>query len=280
MAKELITNAENTWCTGCGNFGILNAVPKAVKKLEEEGIGKDKIVITAGIGCHGKIHDYLALSGLYSIHGRGSAVGQGMKIANPDLKVIAFGGDGDSYGEGIAHMIFAAKRNADITVLIHDNGAYSLTTGQASPTSERGFKGPSSPEGSAEDPLNPLALMLISGATFVARGYSAKLDNLVELIVRGVMHEGFSIIDILQPSVVFNDAYDEYNEKTEILESPAESVDEAIALTRERERLPIGVFYEKQKEPHHKALLGDFNPVADKFSREKRLEAIREIIGG
>ena len=278
MKKELTTGAENTWCRGCGNFGILTAVQRGVEKLGEMGIEKSRLAITAGIGCHGKIHDYLALSGLYSIHGRGSAVAQGMKLVNPELKVIAFGGDGDSYGEGIAHMIFAAKRNADITVVIHDNGAYSLTTGQASPTSERGFKGPSTPKGMPEDPLNPLALMLISGATFVARGYSGKPDHLAELIAGGVSHEGFAIIDVLQPSVVFHDVFDEYNELTEELKEPAENLDAALALTRERERLPIGILYEKEKEPHHRALFGGNTPPHRRLDRKQKIVNIKQIL--
>ena len=157
---DLTTYAENTWCPGCGNFGIFNAFKKAVRKLEVNGVGKEKIIISAGIGCHAKIFDYLNLSGLYSLHGRSMATVQGIKLANPDLKVVAFAGDGDAIGEGIAHMIFAAKRNADITVIVHDNGVYGLTTGQYTPTSEKGFRGRSTPRGNIEEPLNPLTLML------------------------------------------------------------------------------------------------------------------------
>ena len=179
---DLTTYAENTWCPGCGNFGIFNAFKKAVRKLEEKGIERDSIIISAGIGCHAKIFDYLKLSGFYSIHGRAMATVQGIKLANPDLRVVAFAGDGDALGEGISHMIFAAKRNADITVIVHDNGVYGLTTGQYTPTSEKGFKSPSTPRGNVEEPLNPLTLMLEAGATFVARGYSGKVDHLADII--------------------------------------------------------------------------------------------------
>ena len=192
MNNGLITDAEITWCPGCGNFGILNAMKKTVMKLENKGIKKDHIIISSGIGCHGKIFDYINLSGLYSIHGRSMATVQGIKLGNPDLKVIAFAGDGDAYGEGIAHIIFAAKRNADITVVVHNNGTYALTTGQFSPTSKKGFKGPSMPEGSVENPLNPLSLLLEAGASFVARGYAGKIDHLPELLFEAIMHEGFS----------------------------------------------------------------------------------------
>lgn len=131
---DLKTYAENTWYPGCGNFGIFTAVKTAIKRLEERGVSRERLIMSAGIGCHGKIFDYLKLSGFYSLHGRSVATIQGMKIANPELKVLTFVGGGDALGEGIAHLIFAAKRNADITVIVHDNGVYGLTTGQFTPT--------------------------------------------------------------------------------------------------------------------------------------------------
>ncbi|PNX49829.1 MAG: 2-oxoglutarate synthase [Thermoplasmata archaeon M9B1D] len=280
MTKNVLdTNAEITWCPGCGNFGILNAFKKAVDKLENKGVNRDSIIISSGIGCHGKIFDYIKLSGLYSIHGRSMATVQGIKIGNPNLKVIAFAGDGDAYGEGIAHMIFAAKRNADITVIVHNNGAYALTTGQFSPTSKKGFKGPSRPEGNIEDPLNPLSLLLEAGATFVARGYSAKMDHLSDLIVEAIMHEGFSVIDVLQPSVVFNNTYKLYNEKAEIIHKPAKNLDGAIKLVKDtKQRMPIGVFYDVRKLVFHKELMGDWNPSQNKMSRNERLKKINEFV--
>jgi 2-oxoglutarate ferredoxin oxidoreductase subunit beta len=275
----LSTTAEITWCPGCGNFGILNALKKAVTTLEKNGVRSGRLLISSGIGCHGKIFDYIGLSGLYSLHGRSMATIQGMKLANPDLKVIAFAGDGDAYGEGIAHMIFAAKRNADITVIVHNNGAYALTTGQFSPTSKKGFQGPSRPEGNVEDPLNPLSLLLEAGATFVARGYSAKTDHLADLIVKAVLHEGFSLIDVLQPSVVFNNTYKLFNEITEFIPKPAGSFEEAIRLIKEmKNRMPIGVFYQMNKPVYHKELMGDWNPVHSKITREKRIQIIQRFI--
>jgi 2-oxoglutarate ferredoxin oxidoreductase subunit beta len=275
---DLVTYAENTWCPGCGNFGILSAFKKAVRILEEKGIGREKIMISAGIGCHGKIFDYLKLSGLYSIHGRSMATVQGMKIANPDLKVVAFAGDGDAFGEGIAHMIFAAKRNADITVILHDNGVYGLTTGQFTPTSEKGFKGPSTPKGSIEEPLNLLALMLESKATFVARGYPVKLDHLVDIMVQAVEHEGFSFVDVLQPCVSFNDTYKRYNATVEILDHVPESYDEAMTIAKREDKLPLGILYRVEKSPYHRELYGDWSPVTKRFSREERIRKIGTLL--
>ncbi len=275
---ELGTYAENTWCKGCGNFGILNAFKKAVLKLEERGIARDHLVITAGIGCHGKIFDYLKLSGLYSIHGRSMATAEGMKIANPKLRPVAFAGDGDAFGEGIAHLIFAAKRNADITVIVHDNGVYGLTTGQYTPTSEVGFRGPSTPRGSVEEPLNPLALMLEAGATFVARGYGVKLDHLIELMAMAVQHTGFSFVDVLQPCVTFNNTYEKYNEVVEILEETPETLDDALAVSRRTEPLLLGLFYQTEKPSFPTSLYGDWNPVEQTMAKEERRERIAGML--
>lgn len=275
---DLTTYAENTWCPGCGNFGIFNAFKDAVRILEKRGVSKSKMIISAGIGCHAKIFDYLRLSGLYSIHGRSMATVQGMKIANPDLKVVAFAGDGDAFGEGIAHMIFAAKRNADITVIVHDNGVYGLTTGQYTPTSRKGFKGPSTPKGSVEEPLNPLSLMLEAGATFVARGYPGKLTSLTDTIVKAIEHEGFSFIDVLQPCVTFHNTYREYNELVEVLEDVPKSYEEAVIVCKRKDRLPVGVIYQVEKPAFHKELYGDWNPVTKRIQREERLQRIKNLV--
>jgi len=274
---DLATYAENTWCPGCGNFGILNAFKKAVKKLEEKGIGRERIIMCTGIGCHGKIFDYVRLSGFYSIHGRSMATAQGIKLANPDLKVITFAGDGDAYGEGIDHLIFAAKRNAAITVIVHDNGAYSLTLGQYTPTSDKGFKGPSTPRGSIEEPLNPLVLMLAAGATFVARDYPVKLDHLVDIIVQAVEHEGFAFIDVLQPCVSFNNTYQKYNQLVEILDRIPGSYEEAMAVARKKDKLPIGILYRVEEPVYHKELYGDWNPITKRLSQKDRRERIAKL---
>lgn len=275
----LSTKAEITWCPGCGNFGILNAFKKAIPKLENRGILRQNIVLSAGIGCHGKIFDYLRMSGLYSLHGRSMATVQGMKLANPELTVITFAGDGDAYGEGLEHMIFAAKRNSDINVLVHNNGVYALTVGQFSPTSRKGFKGPSTPGGSVEEPLDPLSLLLEAGASFVARGFAGKIDHLSDIIVEAVLHEGFSVIDVLQPSVVFNNTFKLYNELTEVIPKSAESFEEAVKLVKDfNNRIPIGIFYKVKKPVFHKELFGNWNPVTNHVTREDRMKHIASYL--
>jgi len=277
MVDDLATTAENTWCPGCGNFGILNALKKAVHRLEEKGVPRERLAHVTGIGCHAKIFDYMGLSGFAALHGRAVATAQGIQLANPALKVIASVGDGDTLGEGLEHVMFAAKRNSDITVMVHENGVYALTTGQVTPTSEKGFRGPSTPLGNPEEPFNPLVLMLEAGATFVARGYSMKLDHLADLIVRAVEHPGFSFIDILQPCVTFHNTYDPYNKSTELMEKIPGTFEEALAAARRKDRLPLGIFYETVKTPYHKELEGDRNPAAQRVSREERLEIVRKL---
>ncbi len=272
---DLATYAENTWCPGCGNFGILNAFKKAVRRLEVEGVARTDVVITAGIGCHAKIFDYLRLNGFYSLHGRALATAQGMKLANPRLKVVAFVGDGDAYGEGLAHLVFAAKRNSDITVIVHNNGTYGLTTGQYTPTSVRGFRGPSTPEGSVEEPFNPLTLALSAGAPFVARGYPLKLEHLADLFVRGIQHCGFALVDVLQPCVSFNNTYELYNRLVTEMDSVPGSWEESVAAARRTDRLLVGVFRDAVKKSFHEELLGERVPVATRAGSRQRMKAIR-----
>ena len=275
---DLSTYAENTWCKGCGNFAILNAFKKAVRNLESKGLSRDNIVISSGIGCHAKIFDYLRLNGLYSIHGRSMTTIQGMKLANPELKPVTFAGDGDAYGEGLAHMLFAAKRNSDITVIVHDNAVYGLTTGQFTPTSKKGFKGRSTPRGSVEEPINPLILLLESGATFVARGYSGRLQNLAEIIEQGIEHEGFSFIEVLQPCVSFNDTYKLYNDLVEVMATKPETFDAALTVARRTDKLLLGVLYKIDRPTFHGELYGDWNPVRKKLTKDKRRKQVKLLV--
>jgi len=246
----MITYAENTWCPGCGNFGIQNVVKNIFEKMD-----KKNIVIVGGIGCHAKILDYLDVNNFYSLHGRAVPAGEGIKLANPKLKVVVFVGDGDVYGEGISHLIFAAKRNIDITVVVHNNRVYGLTTGQFTPVSPFGFKGKSTPKGSVEHPLNPLSLMLDVGATFIGRTYTTKMKQMEDMITKAINHKGFSIVDILQPCFTFYNTYADYNKRTYDAKTP-KSFEETEKLIREWDynsttaKIPLGVFYKKNKKTY------------------------------
>jgi 2-oxoglutarate ferredoxin oxidoreductase subunit beta len=215
---NLGTYAKNTWCPGCGNFAILNAIKSVLGELNAEGLPLENIILVSGIGCHAKIVDYLNLNSFYSIHGRAVPAAEGIKLANPNVKVIGFAGDGDAYGEGIEHLIFAAKRNIDITMIIHNNRVYGLTTGQYTPTSPLGFRGRSTPEGTKESPVNPLELMLASGATYLARGTSHGIDLLKKIFKEAILHKGFSLIDVLQVCVTYYNMYEYYDKHAYELE--------------------------------------------------------------
>ncbi len=250
--KTLGTYAKNTWCPGCGNFAIYNAIKAALNALAEEGFPLERVVLVSGIGCHAKIVDYINVNSFYSIHGRVTPVAEGIKLAKPDLKVIGFAGDGDAYGEGLEHLIFAAKRNIDITMIIHNNRVYGLTTGQYTPTSPLNFKGRSTPQGTKELPLNPLELILASGGTFIARGYSHGIDLLKTIFKEAIMHKGFSLVDVLQVCVTFFNLYEYYTEKVyELKNHNIQSYDEALKKIREWDYnsdapIALGTFYKKE----------------------------------
>jgi len=250
--KDLSTYAQNTWCPGCGNFAILNSIKPLLNVLNEEGLPLERVVLVSGIGCHAKIVDYINVNSFYSIHGRVVPVATGIKLANPDLKVIGFAGDGDAYGEGLEHLVFAAKRNIDITMIIHNNRVYGLTTGQFTPTSPLGFKGRSTPQGTKELPINPLELMLASGATFIARGYSRGLDLLKRIFREAIMHKGFSLVDVLQVCVTFFNMYEYYNKKVyELNGHKYQDYHEALSKIKEwdynsESPIALGIFYKKE----------------------------------
>jgi 2-oxoglutarate ferredoxin oxidoreductase subunit beta len=258
---KLDTYAENTWCKGCGNFGILSGIGEALKQLAGEGLKIENVAVASGIGCHAKIVDYINVNSFYSIHGRVPPTVTGIKLANKNLTVIGFAGDGDAYGEGLAHLIMSAKRNIDVTMVIHDNRVYGLTTGQFTPTSPTGFPGRSTPRGSIEAPLNPLELLLASGATFVARGYSVKMDHLVDILKQAITHKGFSFVDVLQPCFTFFNTYQFYNKHVYELEGHDPS-DLGAAHQKATEwqgehdgKVPIGVFYKVAKPTYDEQLL-------------------------
>ena len=245
---------EPTWCKGCGNYGILNAVKMA---LAEQDIAPHEIVVFTGIGCGSKLPHYMKVSGFHSLHGRPLPLATGARLVNPEIKIMTIHGDGDGYGMGLSHFAHAARRNLGIVDVVQDNRVYGLTRGQYSPTSSQGMRTPTSPEGAIERPVPPLALALTMGATFVARGYAAELRHLAWLIGEALQHRGYALIDVLQPCVTFNraSAYDFYNPRVCKLEdADHDTSDKAAAwnLALEwGERIPIGVFYRVEDVPSY-----------------------------
>jgi len=235
------------WCPGCGNFGILEALNRALIEMEIE---PHQVLLVSGIGQAGKLPHYTRGNVFNSLHGRPVPPAIGAKIANSELIVIAVSGDGDAYGEGGNHFLHAARRNHDITYLVHNNQVYGLTKGQASPTSDVGFITKTTPYGAAS-PVNPIALAIVSGASFVGRGFAGDIDHLSHLIKKGITHRGFALIDILQPCVSFNhkNTFQWYRERVYNLEDERyDPSDKNAALEKALiwgERIPIGIIYEE-----------------------------------
>ncbi len=196
------TDVHNDWCAGCGDFGIVNAIQMA---LAEMGVQRDKTVMFSGIGCSGKTSHFINTYGVHTLHGRVLTFAQGAKIANPEMTVVAVGGDGDGLGIGAGHFVAAGRRNVDMTYIIFDNGVYGLTKGQASPTLRLGEQTKSLPSPNTNYNVNPIGLAVASGFTFVARGYSYDVRHLKDLIIQAVKHKGLSFLDVLQPCPTYND---------------------------------------------------------------------------
>jgi 2-oxoglutarate ferredoxin oxidoreductase subunit beta len=242
------------WCPGCGNFQILRAMKEALVALDLE---PHQVLFVSGIGQAAKLPQYLKCNFFNGLHGRSLPIATGAKIANHELTVLIVGGDGDGYGEGGNHLIHGIRRNLDITYLVHNNQIYGLTKGQASPTSERGFITKTSPDGVILEPLNPLALAISLGATFVARGFTGKLSHLTKLIIEAIQHRGFALIDVLQPCVSFNhvNTYAWYTQRVyEVAEDlQYDSSNLLMAFQKALEwgdRIPIGVLYKSTRKTY------------------------------
>jgi 2-oxoglutarate/2-oxoacid ferredoxin oxidoreductase subunit beta len=242
---------EPDWCPGCGDFGVLRAIEIAAGKL---GIRPKDLMLVSGIGCSSNLPGFIHTYGVHSLHGRAVAVASGIKLANHGLKVVITGGDGDGYGIGIGHFIHAMRRNLDLTYVVMNNQIYGLTTGQASPTTMKEVRTKSTPLGNVELPINPVALALVSGATYVSRGFSGENKHLADLIAGAIAHHGFSLVDVFSPCVTYNkiNTYDYFRKRCYKLEGEdgydAASVELALQKSFEwDERIPIGVFYRDEQ---------------------------------
>lgn len=247
-----------TWCRGCGDYGILTALSRA---LAEHNIAPHESIIISGIGCGSKLAQYGRMNGFHSLHGRPWPIAQGVKMANLDMHVVLVHGDGDGYGEGLGHFVHAVRRNPNVTELVQNNKIYGLTKGQFSPTSERGKRTSTTPGGSTENTAQPLALAITHGAQFVARGYPGDIRHLTWLIGEALEWPGYALVDILQPCVSFNRSrtYDYYRDRVYKLEEEAgyDPTDRTRAWERAQEwgdRIPIGIFYRGDPVPGYETL--------------------------
>ncbi len=265
------TQVSIDWCPGCGNFGILTAVQSALADLQLE---PSRVAIFSGIGCHAKLPHFMNANGIHTLHGRSLPFAIGAKLANPGLEVIAVGGDGDGLGIGAGHFVNAGRRNVDMTYLIHDNGVYGLTKGQASPTLRLGIKTKAIPKPNINQGINPIALALVAGYTFIARSYAYDVRHLKEILKMAIAHKGMALVVIQQPCPTYNDINTKewYGGEDRIDPSTGKPVprlykleetghdgvvrksDEAFpkivaALTKAEEwgdRIPIGLFYQNE----------------------------------
>lgn len=259
--KDLeITYDKPNWCPGCGDFGIWVSLKNAIIQL---GINPWNMVLVSGIGCSSKLPYWVKTYGFNGLHGRPVPVAEGIKIVNNNLNVVVVGGDGDEYGEGLSHLIHAARRNIDLTVIVHNNQIYSLTTGQYSPTTDIGESNKATSTPTVEVPVNPIALMLSVGATFVARGFAGDTKQLSDIITAGVQHKGFSLIDVMQPCVTFNkkNTFSWFYERVYKLEDEKHdftNIDKAFDKAEEwplkrklpegqKERIPTGIFFKEDR---------------------------------
>jgi 2-oxoglutarate ferredoxin oxidoreductase subunit beta len=274
--EDLTTLYSPTWCPGCGDFGIWAAFKSAAVA---EGWDNTNTCLVAGIGCHGHLLSFVKITGFEGLHGRPIPVATGIKLANHKLNVVVFTGDGDCLAEGGNHLVHGARRNHDITVVLHDNAVYGLTTGQTSPASPEGYKSKSTPAGSVEEPIYPLALAIASGATWVGRGYAGEIPKLTALLKEAVAHKGFALLDVLQPCATFNKEYthEYFQENTYWLPESYDAGDKMEALKKAWEwgpkRIALGVVYKKEK-PSYEEMIG---LAGGKPTLVEREEGVRQV---
>ena len=242
-----LTKHSPTWCPGCGNFSIWIALRTALANL---GFDPHSVVVSYGVGCSGNENNFVGTYAFHGLHGRPMPVGIGIKLANHALPVIVSGGDGDGYGEGLSHFLNGMRGNIDITYLVHDNQIYGLTTGQNSPTTEKGVKSKTNPGGVLDQALPPLALSLHGGATFVARAFSGNAPQLIAIIEAAIKHKGFAHVDILQPCVTFNklNTYSYFYQRVyDVAKEQHDPTNFQAALTKAQEwgdHIPTGILYQ------------------------------------
>ncbi len=258
---QVSTKEKSQWCPGCGDFGIVMGLKMALAELNIE---PHNIVVASGIGCSGKTPHYLNTYGYEGLHGRVLPLASGIKLANPNLTVLAVGGDGDGYGIGAQHFVHIMRRNYDMTYVVYNNSIYGLTTGQASPTSQKGMKTKSTPHGLIESPFNPIANAIVGGASFVARTFAGDAKHMKDTLVAAVKHKGFSFVDVFQPCVSFNpiNTYEFWTKRVYKLQEAGHDATNKMAamekafeeLNSNYEKCPIGVFYQEDRPTYESAL--------------------------
>jgi 2-oxoglutarate ferredoxin oxidoreductase subunit beta len=245
-AKDYKSAVKPTWCPGCGDFGVLASLYQALARMEAD---PTRTVVVSGIGCSSRLPFFVQTYGFQTAHGRVLPVAMGVKIANPELNVIAVGGDGDGFSIGGGHLVHAVRRNPNITYVVMDNEIYGLTKGQTSPTSPRGMKTKSTPYGSPDAAINPMAWVLASGVSFAARAFSGDPKMTTEMIVAAIQHPGFGFVQVMSPCPTFNNTFDLWRGKIEKLPEDHNPEDRLQAMQQafRDDAIPVGLFYKETR---------------------------------
>lgn len=242
-----------TWCPGCGNFALWTALKRALTELN---IPNHRTVVVFDIGCSGNGSNWVKAYNFHGLHGRSLPLATGVALANHGVKTIVISGDGAAYGEGLSHFIHTMRANPDVTYIVEDNQLYGLTKGQVSPTSVQGFKTESTPYGSLEEPLNPLALAISTDCSYVARSFAGDLPHLQKMIVGAIQHKGFALIDVFQPCVTFNhlNTYAWFYQKVRDLETLGHAPTDRDAAWKQAmmtdEYFPVGLFFQRERSTY------------------------------
>jgi 2-oxoglutarate ferredoxin oxidoreductase subunit beta len=285
--KDFKGRVDPDWCPGCGDFGVLSALKQALVELN---LRPHQVMVVSGIGCSSNLPGFINAYGMHTLHGRALAVAAGAQLANHELKIVATGGDGDGYGIGGNHFVHSMRRNVDLTYIVMNNQIYGLTTGQVSPTSVKGMKTKSTPDGSVENPINPIPLAIAAGATYVARGYTGQVKHLIDLIKGGIQHRGFALIDAFSPCVTFNhdNSYEFFKHRTKKLEDIGHDTADFNAAMEKGylwgDVIPIGLFWKRNDLPaldELEPILAEGGPLAHRplgVSPEAAQSLIRELM--
>ena len=257
--KDFRTNNRPTWCPGCGDYAVLSSLQKACADL---GLAPEEVVLVSGIGCSGKISQHFGSYGFHSLHGRALAYGDRGETGQPGPHGDRRRGDGDGYGIGMGHFVHAVRRNIDLTYIVMDNHIYGLTTGQLSPTSERGFKSKTSPQGSAEEPVKAVETAIVNGASFVAQAFSGDVKQMTRIFEEAIRHRGFALVNCFSPCVTFNkvNTYDWFKENLVNLDEREDydptDREGALRLLHETGGVVTGVLYKQERPVFHEEMIG------------------------
>jgi len=270
--QDFKNNVKPNWCPGCGDYAVQMALQKAAVQL---GMEPHELALVCGIGCSGRLSGYIYAYGMHTTHGRALPFAQGLKIANPELNVIACGGDGDGMAIGMGHTFHAIRRNINLTYVLMDNHVYGLTKGQTSPRSDLGFKTKTTPTGNIETPVSTLEMALAAGVTFLAQGFSPQLQELTDLIVAAVKHPGFSLVNVFSPCVTFNkvNTYEWFKDKLVDVKDieKYDNSDKGAVLNQvlEHEGLLTGLLYQNLKKPSYEEISG--------LSKNNQMQSVKKL---